>query len=294
VTANEHIAEGKVAIESGVAASVPAGSVAIGGEETLSISRQLHWILRIGAAMCFIGHGAFGIITKAAWVPYFGVIGIPERYAYALMPVVGMMDIAAGLALLLVPVPGVLVYMSVWGLWTALLRPLSGDNIWETLERAGNYGVPFAFFLLAGGRQVLRDWLAPVVPRAIPGTALQHVTLALRWTTALLLAGHGALGSFVQKPLLAEHYAAIGLGPEVVPVIGTIEIATAVAVLTRPSVLLLLIVSAWKLASESLFLLAGAPVWEFVERGGSYAAPLALALLLFYQNRGRSAARGVT
>jgi hypothetical protein len=24
--------------------------------------------------MCFIGHGAFGIITKAGWLPYFAVV----------------------------------------------------------------------------------------------------------------------------------------------------------------------------------------------------------------------------
>jgi hypothetical protein len=26
--------------------------------------------------------------------------------------------------------------MAVWGLWTALLRPLSGEPFWETIERA--------------------------------------------------------------------------------------------------------------------------------------------------------------
>jgi len=38
----------------------------------------LHWILRVAVAGCFIGHGAFGLITKAAWVPYFAIFGIPE------------------------------------------------------------------------------------------------------------------------------------------------------------------------------------------------------------------------
>ena len=32
--------------------------------------------------------------------------------------------------------------LTVWGLWTASLRPLSGDSVWELVERAGNYGVP--------------------------------------------------------------------------------------------------------------------------------------------------------
>jgi hypothetical protein len=31
----------------------------------------LFLVLRIAAAICFIGHGAFGIITKAGWLPYF-------------------------------------------------------------------------------------------------------------------------------------------------------------------------------------------------------------------------------
>jgi hypothetical protein len=73
-------------------------------------------------------------------------------------------------------------------------------------------------------------------------------------------------------------------------VIGTIEIAVAVAVLTRPSVALLAMVALWKIATESLFLVAGAPVWEFIERGGSYAAPIALAVILSLQARGRVAA----
>lgn len=280
-------------IGSGLARAVavaPAESAAA-GDVSESLTRQVHWILRVGAAMCFIGHGAFGIITKAAWVPFFGVVGIPEHIAYALMPVVGTIDIAAGVALLLAPVPGVLLYMSVWGLWTAMLRPLAGDNVWETLERAGNYGVPFAFLVLAGGRQALRDWLAPLLPRAISGSQLELVSLALRVTTAVLLFGHGALGAFAQKPLLAAHYATLGLAPSVVPVIGTLEIAVAVAVLLRPSVALALIVGIWKIATESLFVVAGDPIWEFIERGGSYAAPIALAVILAYQNRGERAAR---
>ena len=31
----------------------------------------VHWILRVGAAGCFVGHGAFGIITKSDWLRYF-------------------------------------------------------------------------------------------------------------------------------------------------------------------------------------------------------------------------------
>ena len=50
----------------------------------------------------------------------------------------------------------------------------------------------------------------------------------------------------------------------------------------------LLFVCAWKLATESLFIVAGAPVWEIVERAGSYAAPLALAALRSAANSTRT------
>src|SRR3954449_11452553 len=88
---------------------------------------SLSWILRIGLAGCYIGHGAFGIMTKAAWLPYFAVGGIGESLAWKLMPVVGAMDIVIGVFALLRPCRALLVWAVAWTVWTALLRPLSGE-----------------------------------------------------------------------------------------------------------------------------------------------------------------------
>src|SRR5258705_38138 len=62
--------------------------------ESAGEGTQLLWILRTGVAMCFLGHGAFGLITKKAWLPYFAVAGIPESSAWAMMPWIGTMDVA--------------------------------------------------------------------------------------------------------------------------------------------------------------------------------------------------------
>jgi hypothetical protein len=35
----------------------------------LPLERKLHWILRLGVIGCFIGHGAYGLLTKEPWVP---------------------------------------------------------------------------------------------------------------------------------------------------------------------------------------------------------------------------------
>jgi len=63
----------------------------------------LYWMLRVACAAEFVGHGAFGIMTKAAWVPYFGVVGIPPEVAWNLMPVVGTVDVSIGLVELCPP-----------------------------------------------------------------------------------------------------------------------------------------------------------------------------------------------
>ena len=49
---------------------------------------------------------------------------------------VGSVDVLAGMAVLFAPRGLPLLYMTVWALWTALLRPLSGESGFETLERA--------------------------------------------------------------------------------------------------------------------------------------------------------------
>ncbi len=121
----------------------------------------LHWMLRVACAAEFVGHGAFGIITKAAWVPYFGVLGIPPELAWKLMPVIGTIDITVGLFVGFVrPARVLLLYMAVWGLVTATIRPLSGESIWEFVERVPNWAIPLAFLSVRGFGRSRREWLA--------------------------------------------------------------------------------------------------------------------------------------
>ncbi len=249
-----------------------------------------YWILRVGAAFCFIGHGAFGFITKAAWVPYFAVAGIPEAWAWRLMPLVGAVDVTVGMMVLFAPRRLALGYMTVWALWTALLRPLSGEPFFEAIERAGNYGVPLALLLMSGWPRDERSWLTVVVPAGSIERA-EIVKRVLQITTVLLLAGHGALGAITGKAVFATHYAAVGLPAGLTTTFGWFELGLAAMIAARPFVPLLLFVCVWKLATESLFVIAGAPVWEFVERAGSYAAPLALAMIVLATARSQATFR---
>ncbi len=121
----------------------------------------LYWMLRVACAAEFIGHGAFGIMTKAAWVPYFGVVGIPPELAWKLMPVIGTIDVSIGLLVGIVrPVRVVLLYMAVWGFVTATIRPLASESIWEFIERASNLVAPLALLVVSRERARLakRRW----------------------------------------------------------------------------------------------------------------------------------------
>jgi phosphohistidine phosphatase SixA len=251
-------------------------------------ARSVWWTLRVGAALCFIGHGAFGIITKEAWLPFFGLVGIGREAALDLMPVVGTVDIIMGLTVLITPRPAALLYMVAWALWTAALRPLTGDSVFEMLERAGNYGVPLAMLIMCRPAAGWRSWFAPSAPRPMTPGLQATLRLVLATTTALLLVGHGALG-IRSTPSLTAHYASLGMSTGAVtatmPVVGWLELALVVLVVLRPAVATALVLAAWKLATESLWLVAGAPFWEFVERAGSYAAPLALALVMSMKRR---------
>jgi len=88
------------------------------------------------------------------------------------------------------------------------------------------------------------------------------------------------LEAVIQKPLLQQHLAAVGLSFVPITALGGFEIALGLAVLLDSADALLLFAATWKIVTESLYPISGAPLWEFIERGGSYVAPLALFFLI--------------
>ena len=250
-------------------------------------------LLGLGVALCFIGHGAFGIVTKKAWLPYFAVAGIGEPVAWHLMPWIGAMDVTVGIVALLWPCRALFVWAAAWTTWTALLRPFSGEGWSEFFERAGNFGVPLAVLAVVG---LGTPWFArlPEAGTVFTATTRNRLSWALRLTTATLLAGHAGCGVLLHKVSLARQYAYFwpNDSTQLVPWVGAFEFALAFLVLARPAPALLFAICGWKLATESLFFFGGTPtpVFELIERGGSYVAPLALAILLLKNPRRTEAA----
>lgn len=238
--------------------------------------QKLYYTLRTAAAMCFIGHGAFGIITKPIWCNYFAVFGIGRELAFQLMPVVGSADILLGILMLFYPMRFIPAWLVVWGMLTALLRPLSGEPFAEFIERAGNYGAPLAFLLLCGGIKKPANLFSPAWPHLGQDVKIRSRVIAcLKIVVFLLLAGHGWLNIIEKKSLIAQ-YSALGFPnpANAALAVGVFEIIVAFTVLVRPLRPVLLILFIWKMFSE--FFYPHYELFEWIERGGSYGAILAL------------------
>jgi hypothetical protein len=247
----------------------------------LQIDNKIHYTLRFASAMCFIGHGAFGIITKQIWCNYFAVFGIDQATAYHLMPILGSVDILMGLSLLIYPTRAILLWLVVWGTLTALLRPLSGEPFAETIEHAGNFGAPLTLLILCGiNTKSFKSWFAGISPNTLGNEkALQLATIILRVVVFLLLAGHGWLNMIEKKGLLGL-YASLGFSnpKQIAHVAGIFEITAACAILISPIRSVLIVLLAWKIGTELFY-----PHWEvfeWIERGGSYGSILALWFIL--------------
>ena len=248
---------------------------------SLKLPQKLHYILRIASAMCFIGHGSFGIITKQIWCNYFAVFGIQEKLAYQLMPVVGIVDILFGLILLFYPVRFIAAWLVGWGLLTALLRPLSGEPFAETIERAGNYGAPLVLLLLAGIKNVsIKDWFAKMQPATnITEKEFAVIVKSLELFGFMLLLGHGWLNLLLKQSLL-NQYNHLGFSNpvQVAQIVGSLEIIAAISIIINPVKPLIFFLFIWKMASELLYPHYG--IFEWIERGGSYGVLLALWIAL--------------
>ncbi len=107
-----------------------------------------------------------------------------------------------GVLMLVIPIRAAMAWLSFWGVWTALLRPLAGESAWEFVERAGNFGVPFVLLYLSGFGTSLRSWCFAVARPALDERKARTMEWMLRIIGAACLIGHGAFGAFVMK---AEH-----------------------------------------------------------------------------------------
>lgn len=126
--------------------------------KTLQNPKTIEWVLRIAVAGEFLGHGVFGLQGKEGWVKYVTALGFSESAAHTMLPIVGGFDVFLAILVLVYPVRIALLWMALWGGWTALLRPIAGEPVWDFVERFANWGAPLALLLLRGWPQSFKQW----------------------------------------------------------------------------------------------------------------------------------------
>ncbi|MDP4012282.1 MAG: hypothetical protein Q8R00_01625 [Candidatus Nanoarchaeia archaeon] len=104
-------------------------------------------ILRIGIFGTFLGHGIFAIGVKEAWLKYLNFVGFTES-APLILQLIGYIDVIVALFALFLPLNMILIWATIWAFATALIRPLTGEPIWDFVERTSNWAAPLALYLL--------------------------------------------------------------------------------------------------------------------------------------------------
>lgn len=109
--------------------------------------KKIEWILRVGVAGEFIGHGLLAIGGKKDWVGWISqMTHVGNSTAAALLLLIGISDLILALIVLVRPIRWLLLWMAFWGFWTALVRPLVGVGWLDFIERFSNWAAPLALF----------------------------------------------------------------------------------------------------------------------------------------------------
>ena len=113
--------------------------------------KKVEWILRIAMFGEFLGHGIFALQLKTRFIELLtAMTGIANPLASKILLSVGILDVFTAVMALVFPFRLLLIWGALWGLLTAIARPVGGDPIWDFVERWANWGVPLAILYVRG------------------------------------------------------------------------------------------------------------------------------------------------
>lgn len=116
--------------------------------------KKIEWLLRVGVAGEFIGHGLLAIEGKKDWVSWISqIMHVNAPTATTLLLLIGIADVIMALVVLIKPIRPLLLWMAFWGFWTALVRPLVGVGWLDFIERSANWAAPLALYYFYRNRK---------------------------------------------------------------------------------------------------------------------------------------------
>jgi len=122
-------------------------------------AKLVEWVLRIGVAGEFLGHGFLALEGKATWIKWIGMmIGTDVATSGNLLWWIGLLDIVVAIIVLWRPINIIVLWAVLWGFWTALVRPLVGEGWLDFIERFANFAAPLALLLMRGWPRNGKEW----------------------------------------------------------------------------------------------------------------------------------------
>ena len=110
-------------------------------------TKKFEWLLRVGVAGEFLGHGLLGIGKKADWIQWIMKLAhVDQATATTLIVLIGVFDVIVAGIVLIKPIRPILLWAAFWGFWTALVRPLVGVGWLDFIERSANWAAPLALY----------------------------------------------------------------------------------------------------------------------------------------------------
>jgi phosphohistidine phosphatase SixA len=180
-------------------------------------------VLQVTTILLFLGHAGLALGQRKALLAHhmetLTVLMGAHASDQALLKISGLIDLLFALTTLCCPSSLIFLLALSWKMGIESLYPLSGDYIWEFIERFGSYSAPFALWVLARAHpsQVYRHCLS--VPNFGRWLVTQHqqgryrvATLALALGACLFLLVGFALNHHGE----ASQYSVTVLQPEAV------------------------------------------------------------------------------
>lgn len=119
-------------------------------------------------------------------------------------------------------------------------------------------------------------------------TSLQPVEYVLRIAVFLTFIGHGSV-ALQGNPVWLGYLLTVGFSIEhaqtLLFLIGLLDVLVAITILIKPFKYVVLWAVLWAFTTALIRPVSGEMIWAFVERGANWGAPLALYLLLEFQNK---------
>ncbi|HXV39203.1 MAG TPA: hypothetical protein VD699_06510 [Nitrosopumilaceae archaeon] len=111
--------------------------------------KRVEWILRIAVFGTYLGHGVLALQLKSSFLELIeGMSGITGTLAENLLYTIGAIDITTAILAIVYPFRLLLMWATLWGFLTAVARPVSGEPVWDFIERWANWGAPLALLYL--------------------------------------------------------------------------------------------------------------------------------------------------